>query len=230
MAKIVKLVSIFLICCFCYTPVFASPSVENNGLVDQNKIYIEDKQVNPNEIGCYFFDSFEEEHVEAHIISMIEDINKNKELLKELIDVSHNQSDFHLGEYKMLTDIKDLSFYDKVNNTIIPHKQKVTVTWEVPLISDNTNHIKILHYSTERKIWEILEPIEVNYENKTITQYFEDLSPVTVLYIPKSNNSESIQQSTSTQTSDSTHVIEYTILAFLSLTILCVSYKMKNSN
>ena len=42
-------------------------------------------------------------------------------------------------------------------------------------------NVKILHFSTERLVWEVIDPTDVNYTNKQITAEFQDLSPVTVI-------------------------------------------------
>ena len=41
--------------------------------------------------------------------------------------------------------------------------------------------VKLLHYSTARGLWEIVEPTNVDYANKLISAEFEDLSPVAVI-------------------------------------------------
>lgn len=202
MKRRIPFVAICLVGILCTTPIFdmkvySAPSIEHDGMVDQEQIYVENELQDPNQVGCYFFDDFEEKHVENHIIETIDTINDNKHLLDELIDITHNHTDFELGDYKLLTDIRNLSIYDKINGEIIPNQKNITVTWEVPLISDKTEHIKILHYSTHRGVWEILEPIEVNYEDRTITQNFQDLSPMAVLYIPSDNASSDDVESSS---------------------------------
>lgn len=205
MKRRIPFVAICLVGILCTTPIFdmkvySAPSIEHDGMVDQEQIYVENELQDPNQVGCYFFDDFEEKHVENHIIETIDTINDNKHLLDELIDITHNHTDFELGDYKLLTDIRNLSIYDKINGEIIPNQKNITVTWEVPLISDKTEHIKILHYSTHRGVWEILEPIEVNYEDRTITQNFQDLSPMAVLYIPSDNaNSDDVESSSQEQ-------------------------------
>ena len=58
---------------------------------------------------------------------------------------------------------------------------KYEVTLSVPALAEKTTDVAVLHYSTERKIWEVIEPKNVDKENKTITAEFEDFSPVAVI-------------------------------------------------
>ena len=58
---------------------------------------------------------------------------------------------------------------------------KYEVTLSVPALTENTTDVAVLHYSTARKIWEVIEPKKVDKENKTVTAEFEDLSPVAVI-------------------------------------------------
>ena len=58
---------------------------------------------------------------------------------------------------------------------------KYEVTLSVPALTENTTDVAVLHYSTARKIWEVIEPKNVDKENKTVTAEFEDFSPVAVI-------------------------------------------------
>lgn len=55
------------------------------------------------------------------------------------------------------------------------------VTISVPSLTDQLKNVQILHYSTERSLWEIVDPSEINTEEKTVTAEFEDLSPIAVI-------------------------------------------------
>ena len=41
-----------------------------------------------------------------------------------------------------------------------------------------------MFFITVREVWEILKPEKIDYKEKAITQHFEDLSPVAVVYVP----------------------------------------------
>lgn len=58
---------------------------------------------------------------------------------------------------------------------------KYEVTLSVPGLTAQTTGVMVLHYSTERNLWEIIKPTAVNLDAKTITVEFEDLSPVGIV-------------------------------------------------
>lgn len=58
---------------------------------------------------------------------------------------------------------------------------KYEVTLSVPALTEKTTEVEVLHYSTVRKVWEVIQPSNVDKEKKTITAEFEDLSPVAVI-------------------------------------------------
>lgn len=58
---------------------------------------------------------------------------------------------------------------------------KYEVTLSVPALTENTTEVAVLHYSTVRGLWEVVEPSSVDLEAKTITVAFDDLSPVAVI-------------------------------------------------
>ena len=72
--------------------------------------------------------------------------------------------------------------YSCVNGELKQKVKNVTLTWEVPNLVKTAKNVKVLHYSTVRNTWEILTPKSVDFDNKTITQEFKDLSPVAVIY------------------------------------------------
>ena len=58
---------------------------------------------------------------------------------------------------------------------------KYEVTLNVPSLTSKTTNVMVLHYSTERSVWEVIEPTDVDVDAKTVTAEFEDLSPVAVI-------------------------------------------------
>lgn len=55
------------------------------------------------------------------------------------------------------------------------------VTFSVPGLTTAMTNIKILHYSAERGVWEVITPYAVDYDAKTITADFRDLFAVAVI-------------------------------------------------
>ena len=58
---------------------------------------------------------------------------------------------------------------------------KYKVTFTVPNLTEALQDVKVLHYSTQRAVWEVITPDNVNYSTKEITAQFEDLSPVAII-------------------------------------------------
>ena len=74
-------------------------------------------------------------------------------------------------------------FFDLVpiNGGVKTEDGKYKVTFTVPNLTEALQDVKVLHYSTQRAVWEVITPDNVNYSTKEITAQFEDLSPVAVL-------------------------------------------------
>ena len=78
----------------------------------------------------------------------------------------------------MVTQFFDLI---PINGGVKTEDGKYIATISVPSLTEAMTNVKILHFSTERLVWEIIDPTDVNYTNKQITAEFQDLSPVTVI-------------------------------------------------
>lgn len=74
-------------------------------------------------------------------------------------------------------------FFDLVpiNGGVKTEDGKYKVTFTVPNLTEVLQDVKVLHYSTQRAVWEVITPDNVNYSTKEITAQFEDLSPVAVI-------------------------------------------------
>lgn len=74
-------------------------------------------------------------------------------------------------------------FFDLVpiNGGVKTEDGKYKVTFAVPNLTEALQDVKVLHYSTQRAVWEVITPDNVNYSTKEITAQFEDLSPVAVI-------------------------------------------------
>ena len=71
-------------------------------------------------------------------------------------------------------------FFDLVpiNGGVKTEDGKYKVTFTVPNLTEALQDVKVLHYSTQRAVWEVITPDNVNYSTKENTAQFEDLSPV----------------------------------------------------
>ena len=81
---------------------------------------------------------------------------------------------------------------------------KYIVTFHVPNLTEALQDVKVLHHSTERAVWEVINPENVDYAKKEITAKFEDLSPVAI--IGKNTGAGSSTTDSSASTSPKTGV------------------------
>ena len=72
-------------------------------------------------------------------------------------------------------------------------------TIKVSALTKEMKNIRIRHFSSERKCYEIITPKNVDYDNKTITFEVKDLSPIAIL-ADKETITESATNGTSPKT------------------------------
>lgn len=65
---------------------------------------------------------------------------------------------------------------------------KYSVTLSVPELTNEVQSVQILHYSTERGVWEVIDAT-FDLNAKTITGKFQDLSPATIAVVLKTKSS-----------------------------------------
>ena len=206
MKKILTTISLALTLCLSLSTVFASPSINKNGAVKKDSILINGEEVNATTTAA--FDSKKETYsaagVSDEIIDVIEKVNANPSQLASLI------KDVDLSEYSLLTEFQDLSVY--ANGELKQKVKNVTLTWEAPNLVKTAKNVKVLHYSTVRNTWEILTPKSIDFNNKTITQEFKDLSPVAIIY--KSNDTN---KDATIKTGDTTNYLPFILLGTFSI-------------
>lgn len=155
------------------TTAFAAPSVNVNGSA-VGDVFVNGEKVDAE---VSFTNNFT--NVESSVKEVINKINEGQNLDEILADVKvEGTENLDLIEYSLLTTLQDLVAVDAEGNAL----KNVTITWEVPNLVEGLGDVKVLHYSTERKVWEVIDPSNVDFANKTITATFQDLSPVGVIY------------------------------------------------
>ena len=115
---------------------------------------------------------------------VVKDPEKVKEILTDSKTIVDEDDDIDVSKLELLTQVQDLSIVDLATGKIVKDAKDVTVTWEVTNLKKDLGEVRVLHYSTVRDVWEILKPEKVDYKEKAVTQHFEDLSPVAVVYVP----------------------------------------------
>lgn len=111
------------------------------------------------------------------VMAKIEAVNSGAETLQSVADLAPELADELAGKV-MLTKFFDLI---PINGGVQIEGGKYQVNLSVPALSENVSEVRLLHYSTSRSVWEIVEPENVDYTNKEVTVIFEDLSPVAVI-------------------------------------------------
>lgn len=167
--------------------VVAAPSPTKNGAVSQD-FTINGEKADPDKYKAQFNESLDDLGLDKEVLDLIKDINKDPDKLAGILTDSETlvaeDDDIDVTKLELLTQIQDLSITDAATGEAVKDLKDVTLTWEVTNLKEGIGEIRVLHYSTVRNVWEILKPEKVDYKEKAVTQNFEDLSPVAVLYLP----------------------------------------------
>lgn len=78
----------------------------------------------------------------------------------------------------MVTKFFDLQ---PINGGVKDADGNYVATVSVPSLTATMTNVRIVHFSTERSLWEVITPDNVDYQNKEITAKFADLSPVAII-------------------------------------------------
>lgn len=128
--------------------------------------------------------------------SLIDAINAGTESLQAIADQAPDLADI-LADKELLTPIFDLV---PVNGGVTTDDGNYLVTLSVPTLTSDVSDVGLLHYSTERSVWEIITPTDVDYSDKEVTAEFEDLSPVAVIAKVDTSSAADTATGTSPQT------------------------------
>ena len=105
------------------------------------------------------------------------------------------------------------------------------VTLSVPALTKGMTDVKVLHFSTERKVWEVITPSNVDLDNKEITFELQDLSPIAI--IAKVDASQAVTNTTGTSPKtgvDSTNTVPFAGAAVVLLgAAAVVAFRKKNA-
>lgn len=214
------------------TTVLAAPSVTKNGAVSQD-FTIDGVAVEGAK--AEFTSDFSKLDLKPEVAQVLETLKSSPEKLQEVLtDVKLPENDtFDVKAAKLLTEPQDLSILGP-DGEIIKDAKNVTITWEVPNLTEGLGEVRVLHYSTVRDVWEVLKPEDVNFADKSITQLFPDLSPVAVIYTDKDGDSAKAETAgtdasaeKAPKTGDNSPVLFYAVLAGGALLLIAGSKKRK---
>lgn len=135
------------------------------------------------------------EAVNEETLAVIDNLNAGTSLEEAFADVEMTGVEINMADYALLTEVQDLKVTDADGNAL---EENVTTSWEVPNLT--TEDVMVIHYSTVRGVWEVIEPDSVNTADKEVTATFEDLSPVAVIYDTTTTGTGDVETSTATNT------------------------------
>lgn len=142
--------------------------------------------------GKYTLEEFVENKLEElrteapQVADVIEQINSEirefeairETVAQDIIQEIEEKTQETLENISMLTKFIDLDTIGDVEKTADGFYD---VRLQIPTLTESMINVQILHYSTERSVWEVITPDEVDYANKTIRARFQDLSPIVVI-------------------------------------------------
>lgn len=105
-------------------------------------------------------------------------VNEGMETLQSIAEEMAPELQTELETKEMITPFFDLT---PVNGGIKTEDGNYLVTINVPTLTRAMINIRLLHFSTERNLWELITPTDIDYADQSITAEFEDLSPVAVV-------------------------------------------------
>ena len=123
------------------------------------------------------FAYLEDSEEEKQVLDLIMDINEGEKNLKDLAEAEPSIATELQGK-TLVTKFFDIT---PINGGKPLPDGSHEVTLVVPELTRAMVNVRLVHYSTERNIWEVITPSDVNYDNKKITAIFKDLSPVAVI-------------------------------------------------
>lgn len=182
--------------------VWAGPSITDKVVVVEDSVgkYFVTEKIEESEV----FKTIEEESKE--LSNLIKDINESKKGMKEFKEELNSMiqaletEDSNLTEEvkemketldKVLKEIeeKNLDFLtgfmslEKEENAEIEKNEdgNYDVKIQVPIITEQIKDVNILYYEKEKKIWDLIEPEEVDVEKQTVEFEIEDFSLISVV-------------------------------------------------
>ena len=181
-----------------------------------------------NSKGYYEVDAMDQEELDTVAAAdkttadLIKDINAGTKTLEDLAKAESSIASEIEGK-SLVTAFMDLRKIGDVS--------KYQVTLSVPALTKGMTDVKVLHFSTERKVWEVITPSNVDLDNKEITFELQDLSPIAI--IAKVDASQAVTNTTGTSPKtgvDSTNTVPFAGAAVVLLgAAAVVAFRKKNA-
>lgn len=114
----------------------------------------------------------------AAVVEKILAVNEGTATLQSIAEEMAPELQTELETKEMVTPFFELT---PVNGGVMTEDGNYEVTISVPTLTRAMVNVRILHFSTERNLWELITPSDVDYADQAITAEFEDLSPIAVV-------------------------------------------------
>ena len=157
---------------------------------------------------------------------LIKQINAGTKTLSDLAKAVPELAG-QLDGMTLITSIEDVIPVNGGN----PQADGHHVTLSVPTLTKGMTDVKVLHYSLERKTWELITPSNVDFTNKQLDVVFKDLSPVGVVAKVDASQAVINTAGTSPKTGvDSTNTVPFAGAAVVLLgAAAVVAFRKKNA-
>lgn len=186
-----------------------------------------------NSKGYYEVDAMDQEELaevakaDQTTADLIKDINAGTKTLEDLAKAESSIASEIEGK-SLVTAFMDFRKIGDVSKTA---DGKYQVTLSVPALTKGMTDVKVLHFSTERKVWEVITLSNVDLDNKEITFELQDLSPIAI--IAKVDASQAVTNTTGTSPKtgvDSTNTVPFAGAAVVLLgAAAVVAFRKKNA-
>ena len=186
-----------------------------------------------NSKGYYEVDAMDQEELaevakaDQTTADLIKDINAGTKTLEDLAKAESSIASEIEGK-SLVTAFMDLRKIGDVSKTA---DGKYQVTLSVPALTKGMTDVKVLHFSTERNVWEVITPSNVDLNNKELTFEVQDLSPIAI--IAKVDASQAVTNTTGTSPKtgvDSTNTVPFAGAAVVLLgAAAVVAFRKKNA-
>ena len=172
--------------------------------------------------------------------SMLEQVAAQKQeyadLIKQINAGTKTLSDLAKAVPELAGQLDGMTLITSIEDVIPVNVSKTAdgkyqVTLSVPALTKGMTDVKVLHFSTERKVWEAITPSNVDLDNKEITFELQDLSPIAI--IAKVDASQAVTNTTGTSPKtgvDSTNTVPFAGAAVVLLgAAAVVAFRKKNA-
>ena len=186
-----------------------------------------------NSKGYYEVDAMDQEELDTVAAAdkttadLIKDINAGTKTLEDLAKAESSIASEIEGK-SLVTAFMDLRKIGDVSKTA---DGKYQVNLSVPALTKGMTDVKVLHFSTERNVWEVITPSNVDLNNKELTFEVQDLSPIAI--IAKVDASQAVTNTTGTSPKtgvDSTNTVPFAGAAVVLLgAAAVVAFRKKNA-